>query len=182
MNFVSRFVLSLATAALLAGCSESNSAQQTNNNEPFSGVPNQPPPLPEQAQPKLQTVKLFLGAQQIDAELALTFDQQRIGMMHRTNLTDKDAMIFVRPYPERAAFWMKNCPESLSAAYIDPNGAISEIVHLEHQDTNAVISKADNIKYVLEVKDGWFQRHDITPGTVVRTESGTLKQAFTQNQ
>lgn len=182
MNFVSRFVLCFATATLLAGCSDSNTGGGTTSNAPFSGVPNQPPPLPDRAQPKLQTIKLYLGAQQIDAELALTFDQQRTGMMYRTNLTDKDAMIFVRPYPERAAFWMKNCPESLSAAYIDPNGTILQIVHLEKQDTNAVLSTSDNIKYVLEVKDGWFQRHDISTGTVIQTEFGTLKKTFTQNQ
>ena len=31
-------------------------------------------------------------------------------------------MLFVLSEPQRAAFWMKNCPESISAAYIDPDG------------------------------------------------------------
>ena len=136
------------------------------------------PPLPTAAQPKLRTIKLWLGAQEIAAEMALTAEQERTGMMFRTNLTDDDAMIFVLPYPQRASFWMKNCPESLSAAYIDSDGVIQEIRHLEKQDTNSVIAASDNIRFVLEVKDGWFERKKISAGTLIRTERGTLKETF----
>ncbi len=133
---------------------------------------------PTQAQPKLPTLKLWLGAQELDAELALTPEQERTGMMFRTNILDSDAMIFVLPVPQRAAFWMKNCPESISAAYIDPDGVIQEIHHLEKQDTTAVTSATDNILYVLETSDGWFARHHVGTGTVVRTERGTLAETF----
>jgi uncharacterized membrane protein (UPF0127 family) len=75
---------------------------------------------------------------------------------------------------------MKNCPESLSAAYIGPDGVIEEIHHLEKNDTNSVEAAADNIQYVLEVKDGWFTRHNIGPGTVIRTEKGSLSETFVQ--
>ena len=47
-------------------------------------------------------------------------------------------MLFVLPVPQRASFWMKNCPESISAAYISPDGVIQEIHHLEKNDTNPV--------------------------------------------
>jgi uncharacterized membrane protein (UPF0127 family) len=76
---------------------------------------------------------------------------------------------------------MKNCPESLSAAYIDPDGVIAEIHHLEKQDTNSVVAAADNIQYVLEVKDGWFARHNIGTGTVIRTDKGSLAETFFRN-
>ena len=87
-------------------------------------------------------------------------------------------MLFVLSEPQRAAFWMKNCPESISAAYIMPDGVIAEIHHLEQNDTNSVIAASDNILFVLETKEGWFTRHHIAPGTVIRTEKGPLAETF----
>ena len=133
---------------------------------------------PTQAQPKLPTVKLWLGSEELAAEMALTPAQERTGMMFRTNILDADAMIFVFPFPQRASFWMKNCPESISAAYIDPDGVILEIHHLEKQDTNAVTAGTANIQYVLETSDGWFARHHVGTGTVIRTERGPLGETF----
>jgi uncharacterized membrane protein (UPF0127 family) len=87
-------------------------------------------------------------------------------------------MIFILPVPQRASFWMKNCPESISAAYISPDGTIEEIHHLEKNDTNAVVAATDNIQFVLETKEGWFNRHNIAPGTVIRSERGSLAENF----
>ena len=125
-------------------------------------------------------MKMYLGAEQLDVELALTPQQEMVGMMFRTNILETDAMLFVFPRPYQASFWMKNCPESLSAAYIGPDGVIVEIHHLEKQDTNSVVAAADNIQYVLEVKDGWFARHNINTGTVMRTDKGSLRETFFQ--
>jgi uncharacterized membrane protein (UPF0127 family) len=99
-------------------------------------------------------------------------------MMFRTNIQETDAMLFVLPFPQRASFWMKNCPESISAAYIGPDSVIAEIHHLEKNDTNSVVAAVDNIQYVLETSDGWFMRHNIGPGTVLRTEKGSLAETF----
>jgi uncharacterized membrane protein (UPF0127 family) len=100
------------------------------------------------------------------------------GMMFRTNIQDSDSMIFVLGVPQRASFWMKNCPESISCAYMTMDGTIKEIHHLEHDDTNAVLSSEDDIVFVLETSDGWFARHNISAGTVVRTDRGTLADTF----
>jgi uncharacterized membrane protein (UPF0127 family) len=101
-------------------------------------------------------------------------------MMYRTNIQDTDAMIFVLPYTQRANFWMKNCPESISAAYITPDGIIAEIHHLEKNDTNGVVAATDNIRFVLETSDGWFARHNVNTGAVIRTEKGSLAETFLQ--
>ncbi len=161
----------LLAAAFWAGCQK-----------PAAVVP--PPPveesLPTQAQPKLQTMKIYLGAETLDAELALTPSEQQTGMMFRTNVTDESAMLFVLPQALQApnGFWMTNCPVSLSAAYIGPDGLIEEIHHLEKNDNTPVVATNDNIIFVLEVNDGWFARHNINPGTVIRTEKGSLRETF----
>ena len=100
------------------------------------------------------------------------------GMMFRTNIQDTDAMLFVFPFPQRASFWMKNCPESISAAYVSPDGVVQEIHHLEKEDTNAVLSATENIGYVLETSEGWFARHNVSTGMVITTEKGSLAQTF----
>ena len=136
------------------------------------------PKLPTAAQPKLQTMKLWLGAEEMTAELALTGLQMQTGMMFRTNLAENAGMLFVFPMPHRASFWMKNCPLPLSAAYIDPEGVILEIHDLQAYNTNSVEAASDRVQFVLETNQGWFGRHHVTPGMVVRTERGTLLETF----
>jgi hypothetical protein len=75
---------------------------------------------------------------------------------------------------------MTNCPLPLSAAYIDPNGVIQEIHDLQAFNANPVMSATNNIRFVLETPQGWFSRHNIRPGTVVRTERGALMKTFFQ--
>jgi uncharacterized membrane protein (UPF0127 family) len=166
------FIVLMLAVALLAGCHRKSAD--------VAPAPSPDEQLPTQAQPKLQTMKIYLGAETLDAELALTPRQEMTGMMFRTNIQETDAMLFIFPYQQRASFWMKNCPESLSAAYIGVDGVIEEIHHLERNDTNIVVAATDNILYVLEVKDGWFARHNINTGAVIRTEKGSLAETFPQ--
>jgi uncharacterized membrane protein (UPF0127 family) len=138
--------------------------------------------LPTHAQPKLPTLKIYLGPETLAAELALTETEEMTGMMFRTNIQETDAMLFVLPYPQRANFWMKNCPESISAAYITTDGVIQEIHHLEKNDTNGVVAARDDIRFVLETQDGWFTRHQLSPGTVIQSEKGPLADVLLRRQ
>jgi uncharacterized membrane protein (UPF0127 family) len=173
-----RILLPLLVVTLLTGCGKSDTNRMPVNSDypPFS--------LPAQAQPKLRTMKIYLGAETLNAELALTPREQQTGMMFRTNVTDESAMLFVLPQAMHApdGFWMTNCPVSLSAAYIGPDGVIEEIHHLEKNDNVSVVATNDNILFVLEVNDGWFQRHHISTGTVIRTEKGSLAETFSNRQ
>jgi uncharacterized protein len=135
-------------------------------------------PYPTEAQPRLQTLKLWLGAEELVTELALNERQQQAGMMFRTNLPENEAMLFVFSRPLRVSFWMRNTVLPLSAAYIDPSGEILEVHGLKPMDTNSVVAASDRILYVLETSQGWFDRHHIGTGTVVRTERGSLNDTF----
>jgi uncharacterized protein len=168
---LTKFLSLILLAAFLAGCKKTETAAA-------------PPEewRPTQAQPKLPTMKIYLGAETLDAELALTAKEEMTGMMFRTNIQDSDSMLFVLPQPQQASFWMKNCPESISAAYISPDGVIQEIHHLEKNDTNAVLAASDSIQFVLETSDGWFVRHNVSTGAVIRTEKGSLAETFLRNR
>jgi uncharacterized membrane protein (UPF0127 family) len=103
-------------------------------------------------------------------------------MMFRTNMVENEAMLFVLPFEQQASFWMPNCPLPLSVAYISPDGVVQEIHPLEPFNTNSVYSAVTNIRFALETRQGWFDRHHIGTGTVVRTERGSLKQTFLERQ
>jgi hypothetical protein len=164
-------LIGLIAVAAFAGCNK-------NSFPPPPVAAASGPTLPTKAQPRLRTIRLWLGAAELTTEMALTDDQVQTGMMFRTNMDEMAGMIFVFARPNRVGFWMKNCPLPLSCAYITPEGVIAEIHDLQAQDTNAVVAGSDGIKYVLEVNQGWFARHHVETGTSVRTERGTLQETF----
>lgn len=166
---------------MAAGCNDANKPAvggATSVGSAPAAAAGEMPGEPTAAQPRLHTLKLWLGAAELNTELALTEMQMRTGMMFRTNMPETDGMIFVFPRPHQAAFWMKNTIVPLSAAYIDPEGVILEIHPLQPHDTNPVAAATDRVQYVLETPQGWFDRHHVSTGAVVRSESGTLRQTF----
>ena len=160
-----------------AGCQKSNTA-----------APVVPPPVPvvsppapyylDHAQPKLPTLKLWLGAHEITAEGAVTQTQIATGMMYRKEMGENEGMLFVFGRAHRAAFYMKNTYVPLSAAYIDSDGTILEIKDLKPLDETPVEAGTDRVQFVLEMNQGWFERHNVAPGAVIRTEYGRLMDAF----
>lgn len=165
-------LLSLLAAALwLSGCG--------NQQLPSDTAPSR---MPTHAQPRLQTMKLWLGAEEIVAELALTPVQQQTGMMFRTNMDENAGMLFPLDTTRRASFWMTNCPLPLSAAYIDPAGVIREIHDLQPFNPKPVESAQPYVRFVLETRQGWFRRHNVREGMIVRTERGPLMQVFFPGQ
>lgn len=130
------------------------------------------------AQPKLPTLKVSVGSEEMIAEICRSGVEIATGMMFRTKMAENEAMIFVFPNPEPRNFYMRNCLVPLSAAYIEPDGKIAEIIDLQPGDERGVQSRTGNIQFVLEVPQGWFKRHSITNGTIIRTERGTLLETF----
>src|SRR5688500_16962604 len=140
------------------------------------------PRTPTQAQPKLRTIKLWLGAEELITEIAASEKEIVTGMMFRTDMGENEGMLFILPAPQRASFWMKNTLVPLSCAYIDAEGTILEIHDMKPRDETPIPSKVTNILYVLAVKQGWFQRHNIGVSTQIRTERGTLAETFFQRR
>lgn len=171
-------LLAFVAIFFVSGCQDGKpgNAGSAPTSAPPTLVP-MPAYLPH-AQPRLQTMKLFVGLKEITAELALKPVEIYTGMMWRTNMLDGDGMLFVFGDATPRAFYMRNTLVPLSLAYIDPDGVIQEIHDLQPRNETSVPSKAENIQYVLEVPQGWFARNQIVPGTVVRSQYGELKKIF----
>lgn len=133
---------------------------------------------PTRPQPKLATLKLWIGTNEITAEIARRPIEIQTGMMWRTNMAEMDGMLFVFPNPSKVSFWMRNTLLPLSCAYIDSEGTILELHHMKPKDETSIPSASDRVRYVLEMNQGWFDRHGVKPGMLVTTESGPLGQIF----
>ena len=169
----------LVCLVALSGCQDAKRSvpgPAPTNVAPAAAVPATP--YLDHAQPRLQTIKLYVGAEEVSTELAMKPVEIYTGMMWRTNMPENTAMLFVFPSAEPRAFYMRNTPLPLSLAYIDPEGVIAEIHDLQPRDESSVPSKAANIQFVLEVPQGWFKRHNISPGTLIRTQFGEMKTTF----
>jgi len=98
--------------------------------------------------------------------------------MFRTNMAENGGMLFPLPMNQFASIWMKNVSVPLSGAYIDREGVIQEIHEFQPHNTNAVVSATNNIRFILETPQGWFQRHNVRTGMIVRAEHGSLLETF----
>ena len=128
----------------------------------------------DHAQPKLATIKLWLGDQELVTEVARRPYELMTGMMFRTNMAENEGMIFLLAAPQRASFYMRNTKVPLDCAYLDLDGNILEIHALQPLNETPVESTATNVQFVLETPQGWFQRHNVRTGAVVRTQYGSL--------
>ncbi len=174
-------IVSLALAVLATALASCDEARQSRATQPTAAPPLlnlQTPAYLTNAQPRLQTMKLYLGPEELNAELAMKPVEIYTGMMWRTNMAENEAMLFVFAAPEQRAFYMRNTYVPLSLAYIDPDGTILEIYDLQPRNETSVPSRSSNIQFVLEVPQGWFKRHKIATGTVVRCQYGDLKTSF----
>jgi hypothetical protein len=162
--------LGFAALLLATGCEKETPAM------PPDTVTPDPPAQPAtgQAQPRLETIKLYLGATELIAEVANENHERQAGMMHRTSMPENEGMLFVFPYPHRSGFWMKNTTVPLSIAYIDPASRVIEIHELQPGNTKPVESRSARVQYALEVNQGWFARNGIKPGAVIATDLGSL--------
>ena len=141
-------------------------------------VVSQPAQETGQPQPKLPTLKVWLGPHELATEVATTGQQHQTGMMWRTNMAEMEAMLFVFGAPHRAGFWMKNTLLPLSCAYLDSEGIILEIRDMKPKDETSLVAATDRVQYVLEVNQGWFERNKVGVGAFIRTERGSLKETF----
>jgi hypothetical protein len=127
-----------------------------------------------EAQPVLPAVELRVGSAGLSAEVARRPEEIRRGLMFRERLAEGEGMLFVFARPQQAGFWMKDTTLPLSVAYLDSEGVVLEIHDLRPHDLNAIWSVGDQVRFALEVPQGWFGRHGVRPGDVARGVDGTL--------
>jgi len=118
-------------------------------------------------QPKLKTIELTAGMHVIQTELALTPEQQQIGMMFRRTMGTNEAMLFVEQTPGVRCFWMRNTYVPLSIAFIADDGTIVNIADMKPLSEESHCS-AKPVRFALEMNQGWFAKRGIKAGSRIR--------------
>jgi uncharacterized protein len=112
----------------------------------------------------IPTMQLTAGMHRIEAEIAATPALRHQGLMNRHSLSDNCGMLFVFPEARVHCMWMQNTLIPLSAAFIDEQGIIVNIADMQ-PNTSDYHCAAASVRYVLEMRSGWFREKGITPGT-----------------
>jgi hypothetical protein len=127
-----------------------------------------PPPAPA-------TFKLTLEGEgrsaSVTVEVAATAGERQQGLMFRQKLDESAGMLFLFPADDVVGFWMKNTYVPLTIAYIDSAGRVTELRDGKPLD-ETVLPPSAPYRYVLEVNQGWFQRHGLGVGARVALPAG----------
>jgi uncharacterized membrane protein (UPF0127 family) len=107
----------------------------------------------------------------LPVEIAADAAQRSYGLMDRDRLAPDAGMLFIFPEPQSGSnsFWMYRTRIPLDIAFIDADGVIASIRHMQpclrHDPWKCPTYRADAIfKAALEVNQGFFAAHAIAPG------------------
>ncbi|MCA3241857.1 MAG: DUF192 domain-containing protein [Rubrivivax sp.] len=117
-------------------------------------------------QPKLPTTPLTIGIHVVQAELAVTPEQQATGMMFRTRMGTNEGMLFVNDDAGVRCFWMRNTLVPLTIAFIADDGTIVNTADMEPRSEKSHCS-AQPVRFALEMNLGWFAKRGIKPGAKI---------------
>ncbi|WP_051127855.1 DUF192 domain-containing protein [Stutzerimonas stutzeri] len=106
---------------------------------------------------------LQVGGVPLHAEYARSPAERERGLMERTELAPDRGMLFRFDEVRRHCLWMKNTPLPLSAAFMDEQGRIVDLIDLQPLDITIRCSQAP-ARYALEANQEWFARHGAAIG------------------
>ena len=165
-GIVVRFMV-IGAAALLAACSASDSATAR------AQVPDTAAPAATARHPVsgLEVIDLVVetraGRVPLRVELAQSPESQARGLMFRTQLGDREGMLFPSTAPEPRSFWMKNTPLSLDIIFIGPDGRITNIAAATVPYSTDPVPSSGLASAVLELRAGQATALGIAPGDKV---------------
>jgi uncharacterized membrane protein (UPF0127 family) len=152
-----RHLLMLAGAALLGqGAVTASSLAQMG--KPITGPQK---PLPTE---KLVIVTRDGKRHEFNVEMALTPEQQEIGLMFRPTVAPDGGMLFDWGRPQESQMWMKNTISSLDMVYINADGTIRSIIENAVPQSLAVLDSHGPVRATLELAAGTTARLGIVVG------------------
>tara|TARA_B100001173_G_C15884863_1_gene503072 strand:- start:275 stop:784 length:510 start_codon:yes stop_codon:yes gene_type:complete len=104
------------------------------------------------------------GQVRFDVYLAATSKSREKGLMYITDFSQRKAMLFVYPEPQRVSFWMKNTLIPLDILFADGKGEIVRIHHNAKPHDKTLIYGGDNVQFVLEINAGLSKRFEFHIG------------------
>jgi uncharacterized membrane protein (UPF0127 family) len=118
---------------------------------------------------------LTISGRKVTVEIASTYAERQLGLMHRDSMAEDRGMLFVYPPDQKGfhAFWMQNTRIDLTAAFIRDDGTIVNLEDMEHMTEDSHPAH-EAVRLVLEMNKGWFTIHGIGAGARVEGAADTL--------
>ena len=118
-------------------------------------------------QPRLPTIDLQAGIHVIKTELAITPEQQQMGMMFRREMGTNEGMLFISEDSSQRCFWMRNTLVPLTIAFLADDGTIVNLADMDAQSDRSHCS-AKPVRFALEMNRGWFAKRGLKAGAKIK--------------
>ncbi|WP_240789835.1 DUF192 domain-containing protein [Roseomonas sp. HF4] len=123
----------------------------------------------DRPQPRLPTERLVIqtrDGRRLDftVEMALSGEQQMIGLMFRPEVKPDEGMLFDWGAPRESSMWMRNTITSLDMVFIAADGRIHRIAERTVPLSLATVSSGGPVRATLELAAGATERLDIRAG------------------
>lgn len=112
----------------------------------------------------LDFFEIKVGEKVVRMQLAVRPAEMQRGLMERRDLGRDDGMIFIYDKPQQMSFWMRNTPTPLDIGFFRSDGTLAEVYALHPFDENTVSSRDTQLRFALEMNQGWYRASGVKPG------------------
>ncbi|HEX3403429.1 MAG TPA: DUF192 domain-containing protein [Acetobacteraceae bacterium] len=136
---------------------------------PVSAQPVNPTgPQPELPKEKLVIITRDGVRHDFNVEMAITPDQQTVGLMFRPTVPADGGMLFDWGAPRDSQMWMRNTIAPLDMVFINPDGSIRSIAENTVPESLAIVDSRGPVRATLELAAGTTARLNIRVGDKVQ--------------
>ena len=142
-----------------------------------------PTQIPNLSDASLPVVRLMLGGENFDLELAATDAAITKGLSGRERVRRHRGMLFVMPYSRELGFWMVDCLVPIDIAYVDEQGVVTGVHTMKVEPPQRAdesrgayevrlprYPSGAKSRYAIELAEGEFKRLGITKGSRIAVD------------
>lgn len=157
MSFLKKLLPFVVIILLVSSCKQENKS-----------ISNIDEPIKFKNEGVLEILNDSISIVKLNIEIADDEYERQTGLMYRTSLDEKQAMLFIFEDEKPRSFYMKNTYVPLDIIFINADNKIVSISeNTKATDESSIPSNAP-AKYVLEINAGLTQKWHIEPGNTIK--------------
>ena len=118
-------------------------------------------------QSHLEIIRADGSKAQFNIEVAITPEQQELGLMYRTSLAPDAGMLFLWPHDQIISMWMKNTEIPLDMVFVEHSGRIAKITANAIPNDLTPLTSEVPLRAVIEIGGGEAAKQHIEVGDKV---------------
>jgi len=117
--------------------------------------------------PPANSIKMKIGNNNYNIELATTIAQKTKGLSGRDSLCKNCGMIFVFGFETNLPFWMKDTLIPLDMIWLDKNGKVVDIQTITEINSTKIYQNQTPAQYVIELNANDSQKINLKIGDII---------------